>query len=76
MRKLLSFLTTASLIILGVSVPFGNAAISGGTWTLTTESVNLGLSGVSPYVERTSTGLDRLYFASEAALPDPIMVTD
>lgn len=76
MRKFLSFLTTASLIILGVSVPFGNAAISGGTWTLTTESVNLGLSGVSPYVERTSTGLDRLYFASEAALPDPIMVTD
>ena len=76
MRRLLAIILASSIIFLGVSVPPTGAAISGGTWTLTTESVNLGLSGVSPYVERTSAGLDRLYFASEAALPDPIMITD
>lgn len=52
------------------------AQLSGGAWTLTTESVNLKLSGVSPFVEKTSAGLDRLWFASPDALPDPIMVVD
>ena len=45
-------------------------------WTLTQDNVSLNLKGVSPYVEKLSSGADRLYFASEAALPDPIMVMD
>ena len=45
-------------------------------WTLTQDNVNLNLKGVSPYVEKLSSGADRLYFASESALPDPIMVMD
>ena len=52
------------------------AQISGGTWTLTTESVSLNLAGVSPFVEKTSAGLDRIWFPGAAALPDPVMVVD
>lgn len=53
-----------------------NAELTGGTWTLTTESVTLNLRGVSPYVEKTAAGLDRIWFASPDALPDPVMVVD
>lgn len=52
------------------------AQISGGTWTLTTEDISLNLLGVSPFVERTSNNLDRIWFPGEAALPDPMMVVD
>jgi hypothetical protein len=38
--------------------------------------VTLNLKGVSPYVEKTSAGLDRIWFASPDALPDPIMIVD
>ena len=53
-----------------------NAELTGGTWTLTTESVTLNLRGVSPYVEKTAAGLDRIWFASPDALPDPVMAVD
>ena len=53
-----------------------NAELTGGTWTLTTESVTLTLRGVSPYVEKTAAGLDRIWFASPDALPDPVMAVD
>ena len=53
-----------------------NAELTGGTWTLTTESVTLNLRGVSPYVEKTAAGLDRIWFASPDALQDPVMVVD
>ena len=53
-----------------------NAELTGGTWTLTTESVTLNLRGVSPYVEKTAAGLDRIWFASTDALPDHVMVVD
>ena len=53
-----------------------NAELTGGTWTLTTESVTLNIRGVSPYVEKTAAGLDRIWFASPDALPDPVMVVD
>jgi len=53
-----------------------NAELKGGTWTLATESLNLNLKGVSPYVEKTSSGLDRIWFSTPDALPDPIMITD
>ena len=69
-------LVAAFALSAGVLVSPATAQISGGTWTLTTESVNLNLKGVSPYVEKTSSGLDRLWFASPDALPDPIMVVD
>lgn len=45
-------------------------------WTFTQDNVNLNLQGVSPYAEKLSSGADRIYFASESALPDPIMVMD
>lgn len=45
-------------------------------WTFTQDNVNLNLQGVSPYAEKLSNGADRIYFASESALPDPIMVMD
>jgi hypothetical protein len=53
-----------------------NAEQTGGTWSFTTENINLNLKGVSPYVERTAAGLDRIWFASPDALPDPVMVVD
>ena len=44
--------------------------------TLTKDSVNLNLRGVSPYVEKLPTGDDRLYFPSEDASPDNILIMD
>lgn len=55
--------------------PAASAEMTGGEWTIKTDSVTLNLSGVSPHVEKTSSG-DRVWFASPAALPDPIMVVD
>ena len=75
MKRYLALIAAYALSA-GVLVSPATAQISGGTWVLTTESVNLNLKGVSPYVEKTSTGLDRLWFASPDALPDPIMVVD
>jgi hypothetical protein len=49
---------------------------TGGNWTFTSESINLNLRGVSPFVEKTAAGLDRIWFASPDALPDPVMVVD
>ena len=69
-------LIAAFTLSLGVLVSPATAQISDGTWTLTTESVNLNLKGVSPYVEKTSSGSDRLWFGSSDPLPDPIMVVD
>ena len=75
MKRLIAL---ASAVVLGSSLLMNsaNAELTGGTWTLTTESVNLNLKGVSPYVEKTTAGLDRIWFASPDALPDPIMITD
>jgi hypothetical protein len=69
-------LVAALALSLGVLVSPATAQISGGTWTLTTENVNLNLKGVSPYVEKISSGSDRLWFGSSDPLPDPIMVVD
>ncbi len=77
MRKFSVFLSFTLFIFFLTPVSNTTAApLSGVTWTFTTDNVNLGLSGVSPYVEKLSSGLDRLYFASPLALPDPIMVVD
>ena len=75
MKRLIAWV---SAVVLGSSLLMNsaNAELTGGTWTLTTESVNLNLKGVSPYVEKTTAGLDRIWFASPDALPDPIMITD
>ena len=56
-------------------IPTAQAELTGGIWKFTPESVNLNLGGVSPYVEKVAGG-DRIWFASPAALPDPIMVVD
>ena len=69
-------LLSAVVLSSGLLVNAANAELTGGTWTLTTESVNLNLKGVSPYVEKTAAGLDRIWFASPDALPDPIMIVD
>ena len=44
--------------------------------TLTKDSVNLNLKGVSPYVEKLANGDDRLYFPSEEAFPGNILIVD
>lgn len=75
MRRLIALGSSLSLACTLLITP-ATAQIKGGTWSLTTESLSLNLSGVSPYVERTSAGLDRIWFPSEAALPDPLMVVD
>ena len=75
MRRLIALLSIISLACTLLMTP-ATAQIKGGTWNLTTESLSLNLIGVSPYVERTSAGLDRIWFPSEAALPDPVMVVD
>ncbi len=75
MRRVVT-VVCALLLATNVLVNSAVAELSGGTWNLSTESVNLNLKGVSPYVEKTSTGLDRIWFASPDALPDPIMIVD
>jgi hypothetical protein len=55
MKRYLALIAAFALSA-GVLVSPATAQISGGTWTLTTESVNLNLTGVSPYVEKTGTG--------------------
>jgi hypothetical protein len=73
MRKALAI---ASFIGLFLSVaPTATAEMTGGVWKIKADSVSLNLGGVSPHVEKTATG-DRIWFASPAALPDPIMVVD
>jgi hypothetical protein len=75
MKRFTAFLA-AIVLAAGMLSQQAHAELKGGTWTLTTESVNLNLKGVSPYVEKSPTGLDRIWFASPDALPDPIMITD
>ena len=75
MRRVIA-LTTSLTITCALLVTAATAQITGGTWSLTTESVSLNLLGVSPFVEKTSAGLDRIWFPGEAALPDPVMVVD
>jgi hypothetical protein len=67
-----------SAVVLGSTLLMSSADAdqTGGTWTFTPESINLNLRGVSPYVEKTASGLDRIWFASPDALPDPVMVVD
>lgn len=75
MKRLIAVFST---LVLSSSLLMNTASadLSGGTWTLTTESVTLNLRGVSPFVEKTAAGLDRIWFASPDALPDPVMVVD
>ncbi len=75
MKRLIAVL---SAVVMSSSLLMNTASadLSGGTWTLTTESVTLNLRGVSPFVEKTAAGLDRIWFASPDALPDPVMVVD
>jgi len=75
MKKILAALS-AIIMSFSLLTNTANADSAGGTWTLTTESVNLNLRGVSPYVEKTAAGLDRIWFASPDALPNPVMVVD
>ncbi|MFM1758042.1 MAG: hypothetical protein RL193_619 [Actinomycetota bacterium] len=63
------------IAVLGLSIISTNS-FADQVWTLTEDSVTLNLKGVSPYAEKIENGADRLYFASESALPDPIMVVD
>jgi hypothetical protein len=69
---LFSAVVLSSTLLMGLA----NANQTGGTWTFTPENINLNLRGVSPYVEKTASGLDRIWFASPDALPDPVMVVD
>ena len=75
MKRLFAVLS-ALVMSSSLLVNAANAELTGGDWTLATESVTLNLKGVSPYVEKTSAGLDRIWFASPDALPDPIMIVD
>lgn len=61
--------------VLGISTISANS-FANQVWTLTEDNVSLNQKGVSPYAEKLDNGADRLYFASESALPDPIMVLD
>lgn len=69
---LFSAVVLSSTLLMSVA----NANQTGGAWTFTPENINLNLRGVSPYVEKTASGLDRIWFASPDALPDPVMVVD
>lgn len=73
MKRFIAFAAVLGLTL--TSFPSATAEIMGGVWKIKTDSVSLNLGGVSPHVEKTSTG-DRIWFASPAALPDPIMVVD
>ncbi len=73
MKRAIALVASVGLIF--ALAPAAQAELTGGIWKINTDSVNLNLGGVSPHVEKTSSG-DRLWFASPAALPDPIMVVD
>jgi hypothetical protein len=75
MKRLIA-LFSAVVLSSTVLMSLANANQTGGTWTFTPENINLNLRGVSPYVEKTASGLDRIWFASPDALPDPVMVVD
>jgi hypothetical protein len=75
MKRLIAVLS-AVVMSSSLLMHTATAELTGGTWTLTTESVSLNLRGVSPYVEKTAAGLDRIWFASPDALPNPVMVVD
>ena len=75
MKRLIA-LFSAVVLSSTLLMSLANANQTGGTWTFTPENINLNLRGVSPYVEKTSSGLDRIWFASPDALPDPVMVVD
>ncbi len=74
--KRLIVLFSAVVLSSTLLMSLANANQTGGTWTFTPENINLNLRGVSPYVEKTASGLDRIWFASPDALPDPVMVVD
>jgi hypothetical protein len=74
--KRLTALFSAVVLSSTLLMSLANANQTGGTWTFTPENINLNLRGVSPYVEKTASGLDRIWFASPDALPDPVMVVD
>ena len=73
MKKAIAIASISAVIF--SMTPSAQAELTGGTWKITTDSVSLNLGGVSPHVEKTANG-DRVWFASPAALPDPIMVVD
>jgi hypothetical protein len=75
MKRLIA-LFSAVVLSSSLLMSLANANQTGGTWTFTPENINLNLRGVSPYVEKTASGLDRIWFASPDALPDPVMVVD
>jgi len=75
MKRLIA-LFSAVVLSSTLLMSLANANQTGGTWTFTPENINLNLRGVSPYVEKAASGLDRIWFASPDALPDPVMVVD
>jgi hypothetical protein len=75
MKRLIALFSAVALSST-LLMSLANANQTGGTWTFTPENINLNLRGVSPYVEKTASGLDRIWFASPDALPDPVMVVD
>lgn len=76
MRRTSVILFAGLLIVNLMTFAFNLSAHADTTWTLKADNVNLNLKGVSPYVEKLSSGDDRLYFPSVDAIPDNIMVTD
>lgn len=68
-------LVISMIALFGLST-FPTNSFADQVWTLTEDNVSLNLKGVSPYAEKLASGADRLFFASELALPDPIMVVD
>ena len=75
MKRLIAVFS-ALLLSSSLLMNTADADQTGGTWAFTSESINLNLRGVSPFVEKTAAGLDRIWFASPDALPDPVMVVD
>lgn len=73
MKRAIALVASVGLIF--ALAPAAQAELTGGIWKIKTDSVSLNLGGVSPHVEKTSSA-DRLWFASPAALPDPVMVVD